>query len=419
MQPKLFTVSEHRPLTIGDTNNKGQWFEESDLEVLTEYHGVSEQGIPYFSLGHRCVWFCEYVGVLQIGYLTIEVLPKIDSADNSEWRNKLIQILHNIHGFDISVTGNSLLTLRSNSILDYYFALFVTETKKLLHQGLVKKYRSIDVNSTALKGKLLISKHTSYNCVHQERFYVRHTTYDRHNGFNQILYKTLRLIQAISRNSAVHTSAGALLLDFPEMSDIKVSEELFDRLRFDRKTEAYKAAIGIAKLLLLHYHPDIRQGKANVLALMFDMNLLWEKFVFVTLRKHLKDYTVNEQVTKPYWKMEGHRSVSLKPDIKLTKKGQTYIIDTKWKLIEKGKPAYQDLQQMFAYTKYFSSLHTLLLYPGSKHDLKKGFFYHETDKDKSYPCSVGTIALTAKDSISKWQVKITNQVRNYVQGQSA
>jgi 5-methylcytosine-specific restriction enzyme subunit McrC len=368
-------------------------------------------------LGHQCVWFNEYVGVLQVEYLTIEVLPKIDSADSDEWRNKLIQILHKVNGFDVQVTGSSHLALKSNSILEYYFTLFLNETNKLLHHGLIKKYRTVEANKNALKGKLLVGKHLTINCVHQERFFVAHTTYDPNNIFNQLLYKALRLIQAISENSTITSGVSSLLFDFPEMKDIKISQETFDRLVFDRKTEAYKTAIGIARLLLMHYHPDVKQGGTEVLALMFDMNLLWEKFVFMTLRKHLKDYSISEQVTKPYWNMEGYKSVSLKPDIKITREDCTYIIDTKWKVIDNGKPAPQDLQQMFAYTKYFFSLHTILLYPGTTDSLRKGFFHHETEKEKKYPCSVGTVALTGSDSITRWQFKIASQVEKYIYGE--
>lgn len=419
MKPKSFTVSEHRPLKVGDKNVKGETFGSPDLDALIKYYGAAEEGLPYFSLGHNCAWFHEYVGVLQVGHLTIEVLPKIDTADNDVWRDKLIQILHTVHRFDVSVTGSANLSLKSNSILEYYFNLFLTETKKLLHQGLVRKYRSIEANSSSLKGKLLVGKQVTVNAVHKERFFVRHTIYDRHNIFNQVIYKTLKLILAVNRNSLINSNTSALLLDFPEMKDIAVSEHTFNRLSFDRKTEAYKPAMDIAKLLLLHYHPDVKQGRAHVLALMFDMNLLWEKFVFVTLRKHLKAHKVNEQVSKPYWKIEGHRSVSLKPDIKLTKGDCTYIIDTKWKMIGNGKPAPQDLQQMFAYTKYFASLHTILLYPGIENGLKKGYFHHETEKEKNYPCSIGIIALKGNEAINEWQKKISSQVSQYIQQQTS
>jgi len=87
------------------------------------------------------------------------------------------------------------------------------------------------------------------------------------------------LLFQINYNPVLSSRLGALLLNFPEMSGIKITDALFEKLPFDRKTESYKNAIEIARLILLNYHPDVSTGQHDVLALMFDMNILWEQFV--------------------------------------------------------------------------------------------------------------------------------------------
>jgi 5-methylcytosine-specific restriction endonuclease McrBC regulatory subunit McrC len=66
-------------------------------------------------------------------------------------------------------------------------------------------------------------------------------------------------------------------------------------IQFVKKDEAeiqINGAISISKLLLLSYHSDIKRGRNEVIALMFDLNVLWEKFVYMTLKRNLKDYHV-------------------------------------------------------------------------------------------------------------------------------
>jgi 5-methylcytosine-specific restriction enzyme subunit McrC len=175
-----------------------------------------------------------------------------------------------------------------------------------------------------------------------------------------------------------------------------------------------RKAIEIERLLLLNYHPDLSQGRNHVLALMFDMNPLWEKFVYVSLRKYLGVTSIIPQQKKPYWKLMGQKPVGLKPDIVVTKDGSFFVIDTKWKVMDKPKPSEDDLMQMYAYTKYFHSYHTLLCYPGSG-KYSSGSFLDEDNFKEKYNCSISTIKVWASLPINEWQKKICESIEQSIQ----
>src|SRR5690606_25296538 len=137
----------------------------------------------------------------------------------------------------------------------------------LLRQGLVKKYRKTEGNSTSLKGNLKFGKHLSQNLVHQERFYIQYTAYDPEHELHSVLYKAIKLLGRINTNEGLQGPIKSLLLDFPEMPDIKISEATFNKLVLNRKTQGYQKAIQIARLLLLNYHPDVSKGSNDILAL--------------------------------------------------------------------------------------------------------------------------------------------------------
>ncbi len=408
---KHITVYEHETLRF---DRGEQRITETQLEALQVYYG--EKGVPYYSLVHHGIKFGSYVGVLQVGSTTIEILPKADkSGDEETWRKVLIGMLRASGVFDIQAPSSSNLQLRANSILDLYFELYIKELEYLIHIGLVKKYRKTEANQTALKGSLQFSKHIQQNLVHKERFYVKYSTYDKDHTIHQILLKALKLLNRINTNGVLNSRIGSLLLNFPEVSDIKVNESLFDKLQFDRKTERYHTAIDIAKLLLLNYHPDVKRGRNDVLALMFDMNVLWEQFVYVSLRKHKSpDTTITAQHSRNFWKPDSGSRSSMKPDIVINKdKGNCIVLDTKWKNLNGYNPSPEDLRQMYVYMKYYSAVKVALIYPGNITNIKSGKYYEESSKQLgNEECSIITLEVT--NQINVWQTQIAMQLHNWM-----
>lgn len=381
------------------------------LKALQTYFG--ETGVPYYSLIHNGVRFNEYVGVIQVGVTTIEVLPKADRNESKTyWQQMLINMLQSVGAFDIHAPSSANLQLKVNSILDLYFELFINELEFLVHKGLVKKYRKNEANQNSLKGGLNFPKHINKNIVHKERFFVNYTRYDKDHKIHQILFKALRVLNQINTNNTLKSRLGSLLLDFPDLSDIKITESMFDKLIFDRKTISYKGAIDIAKLILLNYHPDLSKGKNDVLALMFDMNLLWEQFVFKSLNRHkTKDEEIHSQNVRYFWKPQSGYKSKMKPDIVLKNKinGKSIVLDTKWKNLNGYNPSPEDLRQMFVYMKYFNANKVALIYPGTETKIISGkYFNHITNVLGDEECSVITVKV--ENEIRNWQKHIAEYI---------
>ncbi|WP_295664256.1 hypothetical protein [uncultured Mucilaginibacter sp.] len=193
------TVFEHEAVRLSDTGECK--ITPTQLTALQKFGSTGD--VPYFTLLYNGIKFCEYVGVLQVGNLTIEVLPKVDrgSDDKNQWKKILIDMLRKVGTFDVSASSETSLKIKNNSILDIYIESFLVQVERLVHQGLIKKYRKQEDNCTALKGKLVFAKHISKNIIHKERFFVKYTVYDQLHVLNQILFKTLNLIRVINTNS--------------------------------------------------------------------------------------------------------------------------------------------------------------------------------------------------------------------------
>ncbi len=411
------TLFEHQTVKLEQVIGEVK-FDRSKLNALQEYYGI--RGVPYFSLIHNGIKFNEYVGVIQVGGLIIEVLPKADESykgadEKDHWRDILINMIRSVGAFDIHAPSSSSLKLKSNSLLYLYFELFINEVEYLIRNGLLKQYRKKEGNVNALKGNLLFSDHIQLNLTHQERFFVRHTIYDVEHILHIIIYKTIQLLYQINTHIKLHSRIGSLLLDFPVMPDIRVSESTFNKIRYNRKSMVYQKAIEIARLLLLNYHPDIKKGRNHVLALMFDMNKLWEQFVYVSLRqKKEAATTIIAQTSKYFWKpQEGKRSI-IKPDIVLNKgKVDCVVLDTKWKILNGYNPSPEDLRQMYVYHEYYRAKKVALIYPGSENQLSGGTFLDPITGDKlDKECSI--ITLSVESNIKNWQGIIYDYINSWI-----
>ena len=280
-----------------------------------------------------------------------------------------------------------------------YFSLFIDEVNGLVRKGLIKKYRRSDGQIISLKGRLIFSKQIQQNLVHQERFYTRHEVYDYQHLHNQILLKALTVVSNVSSNSQILDRINRAKLDFPDIKEVGISNIHFDQLKSNRKTEPYNTAIRIAKMIILNYSPDIKHGGENMLALLFDMNKLWEEYVYrMLIRINSKDYSFNYQNSMRFWENN-----TIRPDIIVYKKRDddiqiTYIIDTKWKIVDVKHPSDEDLKQMFAYNIYWEASRSMLLYPKVSYQVENFGTFHKSIKSEN-KCKLGFVHVLNVDGL--------------------
>ena len=247
---------------------------------------------------------------------------------------------------------------------------------------MVKKYYKETKNVTALKGKLEFAGHITKNLIHKERFYTTHQIYDKDHQLHQILNLALGIIEQVSKGSYLYPKCKRVQLDFPEVSSINCTAATFEKIKLNRKTQPYEKAVEIARLIILNYAPNISSGSEKMLALLFDMNSLWEEYILIQLKKASVNtsYEIEGQRSKAFWS-----SMTLRPDILIIQNGQTkIIIDTKWKRIEGNKPSTNDLRQMYVYNDHWESNCSILLYPGVKQEK----IYHQPFSFPEHSCGI-------------------------------
>ena len=374
----IIQVFEHQTLRVGDLIN-GVCFDEAAFKAMALYQ--EKQKVKYFSLVYNGVKFSHYVGIIQIGKLTLEILPKADNNDvgnPAKWQKVLIAMLSYCQLIKIETLGIGQVQLNSNHILDIYFSRFLNQVHQLLVKGLPKTYLSKEENLKVLKGRLNLPMQLRKNLLHPERFYVQYTTFSHQHLFNQVLRAALIVLSKVQLNPALKLQLQQILRGFPRLPTYTVIPRDFDQLFQIKKYQAHRELLEISRLILLNFSPDIRSGRHHLFALLFDMNKLFEEYIFRRLKLLENDtLKVQRQTAKPFWQRR-----MIRPDLLLQIGDKKYILDTKWKMLNNHAPSMEDLKQLYIYCQYFNAEQGVLIYP-NVHQLenKKAIPFQPTEKE--------------------------------------
>ena len=396
---KSIAVYEHGKLTTNDPK-----FDQKHLNALlklNEYHQFA-----YFDPIAKGIKFNQYVGIIQVDDLTIQINPKADKDDGDDkWQKLLLQMLKACGKLKASTAGSADVKRQHLNLLEVYFELYLKEIDQLIRKGLAKKYRRETSNVKALKGKLEFAGNIRHNLIHKERFYTTHQVYDQDHLLHQVLFKALEIVEQFSRGTRLYDTCRRLQLNFPEVKRIKVEKEHLDKIVLNRKTANYSYALEIARLIILNYSPDISSGREKMISLLFDMNKLWEEYILIQIRKELENsnYRVLGQDTRPFL---GNNY--LQPDVVIENKAnpsEIFIIDTKWKRPTNQTASISDLRQMYAYNRFWKAKKAMLLYPGndSNNDFKnfrtEDYFKSEEEINPiQHQCKMGFVSILDEDN---------------------
>jgi 5-methylcytosine-specific restriction enzyme subunit McrC len=361
-----FLVYEHQRLVIGErceTRRGPVVFTEAHFDALARY--ADRTGTAALRLGHRSVRLAHHVGYLRVGPVTLEIYPKLAAGRPDEnWRALLLHMLRVVTGVRLRAHEHAPLQSRAGDLYEVLVERFLDQVHALLREGLARSYRELEENGQTFRGRLLVGPHVRMNSARPERMFVAYEVHDTDHLVNRTLWRALERVRRTTSSSDLLHRADAAAVDFPEMTDALIRQSDWGLIQFDRLTERYREAVNLARMILRDERPDLRWGDREVVALLFDMNSLFEAYLECALRG-LPGVHVRSQLKKRFWQPAGESARSLKPDLVLRVDGEDrpVIVDAKWKIPPEGRPTDEDLRQVFAYLHAFDARRGALLYP--------------------------------------------------------
>ena len=357
-------------LSVGSEDNEITSSEYKDLCLYLKKN-IGNKSIVY---DYNKIKFINYVGIIKVNNLIIEILPKISlSNDIIKDREMLMFMLSKCNKLSVDIKELLNSNIINNSLIDILAKVFSKKLLNELQKGLYREYVSKEEALSIIKEKILISKSIKENTINKNKINCRDDEFTEDNLFNAILKRAINVILFSTKNDDVKKELNIINNIFNDVLDIYIPNNIILNYKLNRMNNRFLECFTLAKLILLNSSMDKSLGKENGFSILFEMNYLYEEYIGVLLKEVFNDtnISINTQEKSRYllWNtLKERNEIALKPDIVIYKDNKPkIIIDTKWKrssINNREIYSQSDIYQMYAYiTTYTECEECILLYP--------------------------------------------------------
>lgn len=397
MKNTQILLNEYSYVFVGTKDEgKHKAVDKQTFEELESFVLKNSDSVQFLKIGqnkyHKFIQAQNYVGVIQTkNGTTIEILPKIQEVSEKESKEILIKMLKTLKKSPFKNFNMANLKSSKMPLLEIFITMFLEELTKLIQKGIKSDYITKEENLKFLKGKLKINEQIKHNYIHKERFYVEYQEFMSNRIENRLIKTTLNYLYKKAKSNKNQQRIREFLFIFDEINishNIKID---FSKVKLNRQMKDYKLVLLWCKTFLLENSFSPYKGNDVAFALLFDMNLLFESYVFDYLKKKGGfDSITAQDKTHHLAYLESDGKFRLKPDVVIN--DGEIIADTKWKILSEDKTHQgvnqADMYQLYAYgTKYSKCKDMYLIYPLDKVDEGMGRYYNYFDTSKQdKPC---------------------------------
>ena len=343
-----------------------------------------------------------YVGVIQTkDGTTVEILPKIREVSDEESRKILIRMLKTLKNSPFKSLHKAHLKTTKTPLFEIFIAMFLEELAVLIRKGIKSDYIAKEDNLHFLKGKLKINEQIKYNYIHKERFFVAYDEYSSDRVENRLIKMTLQHLYKKSKSSRNQQRIREFLFVFDEVTPSRNFKIDFTKVKTNRQMRDYGQVLLWCKTFLLGESFSPYRGNSVAFALLFDMNKLFESYVYDYLKRYGKYANITAQDRTHYLAWENNSGkFRLKPDI-IINNNIPIVIDTKWKLLSEEKAnqgiSQADMYQLYAYGKKYKAQELYLIYPKDNYVEESEFNYYKKDTNELLKLEIRFFDVTSKE----------------------
>lgn len=318
------------------------------------------------------------VGVIATPDCQLEILPKIEgggetSVSDAILRTRLIHMLAVAYDLPIEAGAMTHLGWQRDTVLDLLIRLFCSKLTDAVRQGMPRHYLEHEDDLPALRGRLDVTRQFSTRAASPQKLACRFDSLSPDIALNQVMRATVSKLSRLSGAPDNQRALRELGFVYADVANVSPNALRWDRIGFDRTNRRWRDLLSFARLFLSDQYQQTSAGPVDGHALLFEMNVLFEKYVEQVLSQALvgTGLRVSSQSGHRYCLFEGDIGrFRTRPDLIVRDAdGISLIIDTKWKRMipriddPKQGVSQADVYQLMAYGRLYDCPNVMLLYP--------------------------------------------------------
>ena len=373
------TVKEWQELPIGKSKavSENDTISENDARQV---HALAEKATKRLKVPHPVLTRTakpslragQVVGILATPPLNLEILPKIETDDQTDddkaLRRSLLRMLSVARKIPIADQELARVDVQQENLLEILIRIFSDRLLEAVRRGLPHRYLRHEDELPRLRGKLHVPRQFTRNAVRPDRLACIFDEFSADTPLNRVLKATVVRLREISQSPSNQRKLAELLCRFDAVGD--TAAPLRERVMLDRGNRSYHQLYSLALLILAKDWQNTTTGRGEGFSLLFPMNDLFEEYIGRCLRIALPHRGVKLQDKTHYAIAAPSRRFQLRPDIVLDGVDGKITIDTKWKQLQPDKPNWgveqADIYQLLAYASAYKAKRGILLYPWHK-----------------------------------------------------
>lgn len=318
------------------------------------------------------------VGVIATPGCQLEILPKIEgggetNVSDATLRTRLIHMLAVTYDLPIEAGAMTHLGWQRDTVLELLIRLFCAKLTDAVRQGMPRHYLEHEDDLPALRGRLDVTRQFSTLAVSPQKLACRFDSLSPDIALNQVMRAVVSKLSRLSGAPDNQRALRELNFVYADVADVSPNAIRWDRIVLDRTNRRWRDLLSFARLFLSDRYQQTSAGNIDGHALLFEMNVLFERYIERVLSRALAGAGLRVS------SQGGHRDCLYEGDIGRFRTrpdlivrdtvGIALIIDTKWKRMTpqiddpKQGVSQADVYQLMAYGRLYDCPNVVLLYP--------------------------------------------------------